>query len=71
MMKMAADRATHTTNSVISSQDVHIEFVKSVIDLKKSSIYDISARIISKWENSVLASSCVLLFGVLFYFLTH
>ena len=29
-------RATHTPSFVISSQDFHIEFVKSVIDLKIS-----------------------------------
>ena len=44
MMKMVA-KTTHTPNIFTSSQDFHIEFAKSVIDLKK-------ARIISKWEIS-------------------
>ena len=41
-------RATHAPNFVISSQDFHIEFVKSVIDLKNSKVSYIQTGIISK-----------------------
>ena len=43
------DRAMQTPNFIISSQDFHIESVKSVIDLKNSYISDIQTRIVSSY----------------------
>ena len=51
MMKMVA-KSNAVPNFVTSSQDFHIEFIKSVINLKTSSRSDIQARIISKRKNS-------------------
>ena len=44
--------ATHANNFVISSHGFHIEFIKSVIDLKNSQRSDIQTGIISKREIS-------------------
>ena len=48
MMKMVAIVAMRARNFVASSQDFHIELLKSAINLKNSWICDIQARIISK-----------------------
>ena len=48
MMKMVAIVAMRARNFAASSQDFHIELLKSAINLKNSKICDIQARIISK-----------------------